>query len=177
MINYDSNTDSFVGAVQVATPLGMVPVIRAVPLRPIAKAIAQRLLKREMRVAGVVGDEVGFFGFLKKAFSKVWNAAKKVAKAIGLTKLVAAVKKGVQKVVKWAGKVIQSPVFGAIVGVASFIPGIGPVVAGGYAATKAAIAVADGVTRGDPKALATVGKLATGPNAQRAMALINSVKA
>ena len=93
---------------------------------------------------------------------------------IGLTKLVRAVKNGVQKVVQWAGNVIRSPVFGAIVGVATLIPGVGPIAAAGYAGVKAAMAIADGASRGDPKALETIGKYAL-PGGEKAMALIKSV--
>lgn len=174
-VQYDRSIDGLVGGAAVDTAFGRIPVVVTVPLRPIATMVAQMLLERVMAASGVSGeDEVGFFGFLKKAWDTVWSTAKKVARAVGLTKLVRAVKKGIQKVVGWAGQVIRSPVFGAIVGVATLIPGIGPIAAAGYAGVKAAIAVADGASRGDPQALATIGKYAL-PGGEKAMALIKSV--
>ncbi len=173
-VQYDRSIDGLVGGAAVDTAFGRIPIVVTVPLRPIAKLVAEMLLDRVVAASGVAGDEVGFFGFLKKAWNAVWSTAKKVARAIGLTKLVRAVKNGIQKVVKWAGNVIRSPVFGAIVGVATLIPGVGPIAAAGYAGVKAAMAVADGATRGDPKALATIGKYAL-PGGERAMALIKSV--
>ena len=173
-VQYDRSIDGLVGGAAVDTAFGRIPIVVTVPLRPIAKLVAEMLLDRVVAASGVSGDEVGFFGFLKKAWNAVWSTAKKVARAIGLSKLVRAVKNGIQKVVKWAGNVIRSPVFGAIVGVATLIPGVGPIAAAGYAGVKAAMAVADGATRGDPKALATIGKYAL-PGGERAMALIKSV--
>ncbi|MCC7383923.1 MAG: hypothetical protein IT384_18920 [Deltaproteobacteria bacterium] len=171
---YDRRNDSFVGATSVDTIIGRMPVFAEVRLKPIARRVAQILLERARRRAGVGRDEVGFFGFLKKAWKAVWNTAKKIAKAVGITKVINAVKNGVKKVVEVAGKIVKSPVFGAMMGVASFIPGIGPLATAGYAGVRAAMAVADGASRGDPKALATLGRYAL-PGGERAMALIRSV--
>ena len=124
-VQYDRSIDGLVGGAAVDTAFGRIPIVVTVPLRPIAKLVAEMLLDRVVAASGVSGDEVGFFGFLKKAWNAVWSTAKKVARAIGLTKLVRAVKNGIQKVVKWAGNVIRSPVFGAIVGVATLIPASG----------------------------------------------------
>ncbi|MFO0726505.1 MAG: hypothetical protein U1E65_22150 [Myxococcota bacterium] len=175
-VQYERSIDGLVGGAAVDTPLGRIPVVVTVPLRPIARMVAELLFQRVMGAAReeVSGDEVGFFGFLQKAWDSVWGTAKKVARAIGLTKLVRAVKSGIQKVVGWAGSVVRSPVFGAIVGVATLIPGVGPIAAAGYAGVKAAMAIADGASRGDPKALETIGKYAL-PGGEKAMALIRSV--
>jgi hypothetical protein len=175
-VQYERSIDGLVGGASVDTAFGRIPVVVTVPLRPIARMVAELLLQRVMVSAQEVAgdDEVGFFDFLKKAWEGVWGTAKKVARAIGLTKLVRAVKNGVQKVVRWAGNVIRSPVFGAIVGVATLIPGVGPIAAAGYAGVKAAMAIADGASRGDPKALETIGKYAL-PGGEKAMALIKSV--
>lgn len=173
-VGYDRRRDSFVGATTVDTIVGRIPVFVEVPLKPIAKRAMQVVLGRAMQRAGVRRDEIGFFGFIQKAWKSAWRTAKKVARAVGLTKVIAAIKNGVQKVIQSAGKIVRSPVFGAMMGVASFVPGIGPIALAGYAGVRAAMAVADGAARGDPKALATLGRYAL-PGGEKSMALIRSV--
>jgi hypothetical protein len=173
-VAYDPLQDAFVGATTVHTAIGMLPVFAIVPLRPIGKAAARVLLEKEVKkVRGTSNDEVGF-GFLKKAWNKVWSKAKKVARAVGVTKVLNAVKKGALKTLKAAGKIVKSPAFGALMGVASFIPGVGPIALAGYAGVRAAIAIAEGAKKGDPKALETIGKYAM-PGGEKTMALIRSV--
>jgi hypothetical protein len=144
-----------------------------VPLRPIGKMVASALLRKEIVRTGARRDEVGF-GFLKKAWKGVWNRAKKIARAVGVTKVLNAVKKGAEKTLKAAGKIVKSPVFGAMMGVASFVPGVGPIALAGYAGVRAAMAIAEGAKKGDPKALETIGKYAL-PGGEKTMALIRSV--
>jgi hypothetical protein len=172
-ICYDSAQDAFIGAATVNTLIGSFPVFAIVPLRPIGKMVATTLLKKEIKRSTANGDEVGF-GFLKKAWKGVWNRAKKIARAVGVTKVLSAVKKAAQKTLKAAGKIVKSPVFGAMMGVASFIPGVGPIALAGYAGVRAAMAIAEGAKKGDPKALETIGKYAL-PGGEKAMALIRSV--
>lgn len=173
-VAYDPETDSYVGAATVDTLIGRLPIFAQVPLQPLAHAVAQLLVEQRLKREGAPKDEVGFFGFVKKAWNQAWDTAKRVARAVGVTKVLRAVKRGVQKAVKTVGKVVRSPVFGAMMGVASFIPGVGPVAAAGYAAVRAAMAIADGASKGDPRALAQIGKYAL-PGGEKAMALIRSV--
>lgn len=173
-VAYDAERDAFVGATTVQTMVGPLPIFALIPLRPIGKTAARVLLKREAERAGVSGDEVGFLGFLKKAWKGVWKKAKTIARAVGITKVLNAVKKGAQKALKLAGKIARSPAFGALMGVASFIPGVGPIALAGYAGVRAAMAIADGAKRGDPKALQTIGRYAL-PGGEQTMALIRSV--
>src|SRR5688572_2574347 len=125
-ITYDSTQDAFIGAATVNTMLGAFPIFAIVPLRPIGRIVATELMRKEIRKSGAGRDEVGF-GFLKKAWKGVWGRAKKIARAVGVTKVLNAVKKGAQKTLKAAGKIAKSPVFAAAMGVASFIPGVGPI--------------------------------------------------
>lgn len=172
-ITYDSAQDAFIGATIVETMLGSFPVFAIVPLRPLGKMAAGVLLKKELKKNEAAGDEVGF-GFLKKAWKGVWGRAKKIARAVGVTKVLNAVKKGAAKTLKAAGKLVKSPVFAAAMGIASFVPGVGPIALAGYAGVRAAMAIADGARKGDPKALETIGKYAL-PGGEKTMALIRSV--
>ncbi len=173
-VAYDAATDSYVGGATVDTMIGRLPIFVSVPLQPLAVAVAQMMVDQKMRKEGVAKNEVGFFGFIKKAWNQAWGTAKRVARAVGITKVLKAVKNGVQKAIKTVGKVVRSPVFGAIMMGASFIPGVGPIAAAGYGAVRAAMAIADGATKGDPKALAQIGKYAL-PGGEKTMALIKSV--
>jgi hypothetical protein len=173
-LGYDRRRDSYVGAVGVDTLVGRLPVFAEVQLKPIARQIARVFFDRAMRRAGIRRDQVGFLGFLKKAWKSAWNTAKKVARAVGITKVINAVKNGVKQAVETAGKIVKSPVFGAMMGAASFIPGVGPIALAGYAGVRAAMAIAEGASKGDPKALATLGKYAL-PGGEQTMALIRSV--
>jgi hypothetical protein len=172
-IVYDASQDAFVGAATVHTMMGPLPVFAIIPLRPIGKVVAEALMKKEIQKIGARRDEVGF-GFLKKAFKSVWKRAKTIARAVGVTKVLNAVKRGAEKTLKAAGKIVKSPVFGAMMGVASFVPGVGPIALAGYAGVRAAMAIAEGAKKGDPKALQTIGKYAL-PGGEKTMALIRSV--
>src|SRR5262245_2757938 len=100
-VRYDPAEDAFVGAASVDTPIGPMPVLAVVHLKPLGKAAAKALIHREMKRAGLDGrDQVGFFGFIKKAWKKVWNRAKTIARAVGVTKVLNAVKKGAAKAIK-----------------------------------------------------------------------------
>jgi len=174
-IAYDRDRDALVGAAMLDTMVGRMPVYAVVSLRPIGRQAARALMRREAERAGVDGrDQVGFLGFAKKAWSKVWKRAKTIARAVGVTKVVRALKKGARKTLNLAGKIARSPAFGALMGAASFIPGVGPIALAGYAGVRAAMALADGARRGDPKALETVGRYAL-PGGEKTMALIRSV--
>jgi hypothetical protein len=172
-ITYDSTQDAFIGAATVNTMLGAFPIFAIVPLGPIGKMVATELMRKEIKKTGASRDEVGF-GFLKKAWKSIWNRAKKIARAVGVTKVLNAVKKAAKKALKVAGKIVKSPVFAAAMGVASFIPGVGPIALAGYAGVRAAMAIAEGAQKGDPKALETIGKYAL-PGGEKTMALIRSV--
>src|SRR5262245_6424942 len=103
-VGYDPNQDAYVGATMVHTVLGPRPVFAVVRLRPIGKVVARVLMHRSMKRAGFdPKDQVGF-GFMKKAWKGIWKKAKKIARAVGVAKVVGAVTKKAGKVLKAAGK-------------------------------------------------------------------------
>ena len=67
-VAYDRETDSYVGAATVDTMIGRLPIFVSVPLQPLARAVAQMMVEQKIKKEGVPKDEVGFFGFVKKAW-------------------------------------------------------------------------------------------------------------
>lgn len=162
-------------------PSGGAPVasVSLAGLRRLTQRLARRIVRRLIaRRPAEARDEVGFFPFVKKAWAKAWNTAKKVAKAVGVAKAVNAVKRAASAVVKKAGQILKDPRLAAAIGItAAVVPGVGPAIAAGYAGVRAAMAIADGAARGDPQALAAVGKYAAQntEGGQKALALIQTV--
>lgn len=175
-IGYDPRTDSIVGCAWIGTALNQQPILATARLRPITETLVRAIVRAELKRAGLETDQVGF-GFLKKLWKKAWNKAKTVAKAVGVAQVVGKIKKTAVKVLKTAKKIVQSPAFAAVVGIAAVaVPGAGPIIGASYMAVRAAMALADGVANKDPKALAAVGKYATsGEMGQKALALVQSV--
>lgn len=178
-IGYDPANKRIIGCAWVPTPLGPRALIASVRLAPIAESVTQKMLTAELERRGFDGkDEVGLFGFIKDAFNSVVGTAMKVAKAVGITKVVDKIKQAAVKVAETTVKVLKSPITATIIGgIGLAVPGVGPVIAGGYAAVRAAMAIAEGAARGDPNALAAAGKYAAGvvPGAEKVTALIQSV--
>lgn len=182
-ISYERDTDTLVGLAYFPGAQGQAfPVVERVHgLRDLAERLARHYMAEEQARAQVSGDEVGFFGWAKKAWKKVTAKAWKVAKAVKVAGLLRKVKSTAQKAVKLARKIYEHPAFAAAVGVVSAaVPG-GATIAAGYAASRAALTLFDKMRRGDKQALATVGKYAAqavqgDPGAQKVMALMQSVK-
>lgn len=183
ILDYDRSTDTLSARGWLGSELEHpIAIAHVKGLRKLAKQIARRLARhltrRLTRRLGSRQDEVGFFGFLKKAWNSAWDKAKKIAKAVGITKVLNKIKEGAKAVISKASEIIKDPRFAAAIGVTALVvPGVGPAIAAGYAGVRAAMAIADGVSKGDPQALAVVGKYATqnSPEAQKGLALIQSV--
>lgn len=176
-IDIHFNGETVVGCISLPTRHGTIPIVSEVPIRPIQRLYARRYLRQHLRSAGVDGDEVGF-GFLKKTFKKVWKKAYRVAKKVGVVKAIRKAKRIAKKALKTTKQVVQHPAFAAAVGVAAVaIPGAGPIIGASYAAVRAAMMLADGIKRGDPKALVAAGKYAMSntPAGAHAAALLKSV--
>lgn len=177
---YDSSGDCIVGAAWVDLPTHSVPVVASQRLGPLARELANHFYRQELaRAQPTDRNEVGFVPkFLKKAWKGAWDKAKKVAKAVGVTKVIQKVKNAAKKAIETAGKVIQHPAFAAAIGItAAVVPGAGPVIAAGYAGVRAAMKLAEGVSKGDPRAMAEAGKRLMDNTAggQKVAALLKSV--
>jgi hypothetical protein len=173
-IVYDPHSGEVSGVALVKTPIGtLAPVVAYVPTKHLVSQLAPQIYRHDVERT----EGVGFLGFLKDAWNGAVAKAKKIAKAIGVAKLVRKLRDGAKKVLETAKAVIQDPRFAAAVGIAAIaIPGAGPVIAAGYAATRAAMALADGVMKGDPAAQAKLGQYVAQatPGGQQAAALVQT---
>jgi hypothetical protein len=182
-ISYDRATDTLTGLAHVRSPQGVTfPVTAEVRgVRALAELLARHYLAAARAQAEAAGDEVGFFGWAKKAWKKVTQKAWQVAKAVKVAGILKKVKSAAQTAVKTARKIYEHPAFAAAVGVVSAaVPG-GATLAAGYAASRAALTLFDKMRKGDKAALATVGKYAAqavqgDAGAQKVMALMQSVR-
>ena len=109
----------------------------AIPLEPIVRAVAKLMVRRQMKKEGIDKNQVGIFGWIKKTIKKVARKAHKVAKSIGLVKVIKKATKIVKKVAKTAKDVFKHPVFEtAVTSIASIVPGGAAIVQGAYKAAK-----------------------------------------
>ena len=184
-IGYDATTDEIIGRCIVGQESGdpLVFTEREGGVKEYADALVKRWLRRQLALRrNEVGfDEVGFFGFVKKAWNKVKKEATKVAKKVKVYGALKKVVKTAKTAVKTARKIYEHPAFAAAVGVVSAsVPG-GAAIAAGYAGSRAALALYDKMRAGDPEALAQIGGYAAealkgSPEGKKAMALFESVK-
>lgn len=184
-IGYDHRRDEIVGRCLVGAQDNGAPLYiteRIGGVQELTQAIARRIFLQEHARAGIGRDEIGFWGWAKKAWKKAKKVATKVAKKVKVYGVLKKVVKTAKTAVKTARKIYEHPAFAAAVGVISAsVPG-GAAIAAGYAGSRAALAIIDKLQAGDPQALATIGGYAAqalqgSPEGKKAMALFNSVKA
>lgn len=122
---------ALVGYAVITGPGGSYAVRNRLEYRPIHRAVAGQAwsrLRDQVAVSGVSSDRLYEIGF----FSKFARWVAKTAKKIAQSKLIKGLVKGVKAV-------LRSPVIAGMVGLAKFIPVIGPVLNEGYKTATGAL--------------------------------------
>lgn len=119
-----------------------------------------------------------------KTLANTKLAAKAIVNARARKKLLKKIENGIEKTAKVAHKVYTSPAFAGVIGVTAAItaPFGGAALGVAYAISRAAMKLAEGIAKGDPKALADAaliaGAAASGnPEAQAVLAEVQKASA
>lgn len=143
---------SLVGFIRAIGPKGSYVLRVAFDYRPVIKAVVAEAYRRAANVGAELGassDRLYEIGF----FSKLFRWIKKTVRKIAKSGFIRAIVKGV----KW---LVTNPLVAGVVGIASHIPLIGPLIKAGHKSITGVAKVVDKAVSGNPMAKKVVAAVA-----------------